>query len=116
MEIARVLKRGGTLILLESTFPSQISLVDQPTDAALASHCPGIHAFQDAIKWSLAQLAGRHGSGLSDHPIMDGPQVAAMVHRTPGLSGTSIQHVKIPIGDHGGKYNRHNDQRDRIRR
>jgi hypothetical protein len=108
------LKSGGTLILLDSTFPLQISLVDQPTDAALASHCPGIHAFQDAIKWSLAQLAGRHGSGFSDHHIMDGPQFAALVHRTPGLSGTSIQHVKIPTGDHGSKYNRPDIQRDRV--
>ncbi|GHJ87751.1 hypothetical protein NliqN6_4153 [Naganishia liquefaciens] len=103
-DVARVLKRDGTFIFLDSTFPLQISLGGCHSDETLRSYSPGVYAFQNAIKWSLTQTSKLpcHGGFTSSHPVMDAGEVAGLIARTPGLSGTSIREFRIPVGDHPG--------------
>lgn len=86
------------MIILDNAFPLHITLSDVPA-GALASHCPGLKAFQDAIKWSLAQGGkGLRGEGAY-LPLMDSGQVSSLVAYTPGLVGTSVREIEMPLGD-----------------
>lgn len=84
-------------MLLDSTFPLHITLVDLP-EGAFPSYCPGLKAFQDAVKWSLAQGAKANGE-RTDHPLMDSGQVSSLVAYTPGFVGTSVRELQMPLGD-----------------
>lgn len=87
------------MMILDTAFPLHITLSDLPA-SALPSYCPGLKAFQDAIKWSLAQggNAGLKGGG-ADHPLMDSGQVSSLVAHTPGFVGTNVREIQIPLGD-----------------
>jgi hypothetical protein len=86
------------MIILDTAFPLHITLPDVPA-SALASYCPGLKAFQDAIKWSLAQGGkGLKGEG-PDQPLMNSGQVSSLVAYTPGLVGTSVREIQMPLGD-----------------
>lgn len=96
------------MMILDSTFPLHITLADLPA-SSLPSYCPGLKAFQDAIKWSLAQgskvrNSNIEGSAIGDHPLMDSGQVSTSVAYTSGFVGTRVQEIKMPLGEwKGGK-------------
>ncbi|KAJ9121708.1 hypothetical protein QFC22_002328 [Naganishia vaughanmartiniae] len=100
-EISRVLKRGGTLIILDNVFPLDISL---PSRDFVATVCPGLNAFQDAVKWSLTQSfssssgRGSTSSTSKGSPIMDAGQIADLVAYTAWMIDTKACEVKIPLG------------------
>ncbi|KAJ9102472.1 hypothetical protein QFC21_002872 [Naganishia friedmannii] len=100
-EISRVLKTGGTLIIFDNAFPMDISL---PNRDFVATICPGLKSFQDAVKWSIAQrfssLSGHEYSSMAckNAPIMDADQIAGLVAYTERMIDTKACQVMIPLG------------------
>ena len=96
-----MLKRGGILIIFDQAFPMDMSL---PARDFVATVCPGLNAFQDAVKWSLAQgFSSSSGRGYSssttckDSPVMDAGQLAGLVAYTAWMIDTKACQVKIPL-------------------
>lgn len=78
--------------------------ISLPSRDFVSTVCPGLNAFQDAIKWSLAQsFSSSNGRGYQSTPckhppIMDAAQVAGLVAYTAWMIGTKACAIRIPLG------------------